>query len=350
MLIDKDFMYERLDNLWQDPSVSSYPTKNNRYALFSDIHLGDGKGADDFIRNKNAMVTALEHYYQTGYSIILLGDIEELWQFDLKDIVQEYNQDIYMRIRVFGEERLKRVFGNHDREWGGFLDPIYVIPAPQIFAPEAIKLLDGHGNDRFLLVHGHQGSLDADKFTWFSRFWARMYAGVEPILRYTGVTRSPSATKSQITKDYERTLYAWAKLNKVILICGHSHRAIFASQSYGERIQGEINELQVQAQKPRLKPEQKRMYLSKIDQLQRELEDEKEKGRLIEPVELEQRPLPCYFNTGCGLYSDGLTAIEIDDDVIRLVKWNKYQRNITPREVFNEGKISKFVDDIIQSV
>jgi len=346
MAIDKDFMYERLDTLWQDLSVSSYPTRQNRYALFSDIHLGDGKGADDFIRNKKAMMTALEHYYQTGYTIILLGDIEELWQFDLQDIIQEYNQDIYLRLQAFGEMRLKRVFGNHDREWGGFLDPIHIPSAPQTFAPEAIKLLDGHGQERFLLVHGHQGSLESDKFTWFSRFWARMYSGVEPILKYTGVFRSPSATKSQIAKDYERALYAWAKLNKVILICGHSHRAIFASQSYGEKIQDKLNELQVNAGKPRVKLEQKRKYLSKIDQLQRELEDEREKGRLIEPVEPERKPLPCYFNTGCGLYSDGLTAIEIDDDDIRLVKWNKYQRNVTPREVFNEGKISEFVDEI----
>jgi UDP-2,3-diacylglucosamine pyrophosphatase LpxH len=346
MAIDKDLMWEKLDQLWRDPAVSTYPTINSRYAIISDTHLGDGKGADDFIQNKNALITALEHYYQTGFSIILLGDIEELWQFDLQDIVKTYNKDVYARLRAFGRKRLTRIFGNHDLEWGGLVDPTRAISSQRTFAPEAIKLSDGKGKVRILLVHGHQGSLDADKFTWFSRFWVRLYGGVEPILKYTGLFRASSATKSQVAKDYERTLYTWAKRNKTILICGHSHRAIFASRSYGEKIQDQITDLQVKSQTRGIRSVQKIQYLREIDQLQRELEDEKEKGRLIEPVEKDQKPLPCYFNSGCGLYSDGMTVIEIEDDDIRLVKWNKYQHNVASREVFDEGKISALLAEL----
>ena len=35
------------------------------------------------------------------------------------------------------------------------------------------------------------------------------------------------------------------------------------------------------------------------------------RDRVIVPVEEEGEPLPCYFNTGCGTYTDGLTALEI---------------------------------------
>src|SRR5512134_2682200 len=169
MATDRDQLWKQLDQLWHDPGVSSLPTLDSRYALFSDIHLGDGKGADDFIQNKKALLAALDHYYTNGFSIVLMGDIEELWQFDLKDILREYQADIYHSLQRFGDDRLLRVFGNHDREWAGFIDPIRSPTTPKVFAPEAIKLKDGHGNDRFLLVHGHQGSLDADKFSWFSR-------------------------------------------------------------------------------------------------------------------------------------------------------------------------------------
>ena len=62
--------------------------------------------------------------------------------------------------------------------------------------------------------------------------------------------------------------------------------------------------------------------LIKIENLQREWENEREKGRAIEPVDPGNAPLPCYFNTGCGLYMDGITAIEIEEDVIKLVKWS----------------------------
>ena len=35
---------------------------NTKYALFSDLHLGDGKKADNFIHNKETMIFALNYY------------------------------------------------------------------------------------------------------------------------------------------------------------------------------------------------------------------------------------------------------------------------------------------------
>ena len=34
-------------------------------------------------------------------------------------------------------------------------------------------------------------------------------------------------------------------------------------------------------------------------------------------------PLPCYFNTGCGHFNDGITNIESEGNKIRLIKWHK---------------------------
>ncbi|GAH53428.1 unnamed protein product, partial [marine sediment metagenome] len=55
----------------------------------------------------------------------------------------------------------------------------------------------------------------------------------------------------------------------------------------------------------------------------RDLRHEKRRGRKYIRITTKGKPLPCYFNTGCGLYRKGLTNIEIEGDKIRLIKWHK---------------------------
>jgi len=52
-----------------------------------------------------------------------------------------------------------------------------------------------------------------------------------------------------------------------------------------------------------------------------ELMRERLYSRAVLPMDAEGELLPCYFNTGCCLYSDGLTAIEVADGDISLVRW-----------------------------
>ena len=350
MAQDKDLVWKKLSDLWQDGSVQALPTVNQRLAIISDTHFGNGSAADDFYKNRTALINALAFYKEGEYSLILLGDIEEFWQFDLPEIVKQYEEashpKIYPKFREFGDEHLLRIFGNHDYEWGGLIDPTKNAPDTSSFADEALKLRDIDDVVRILLVHGHQGSIESDKFAWLSRFFVRLYRGVEPWVSWTGLFVAGSATKSQVAKDYERTMYGWAKQNKVILICGHSHRAIFASRSHAERLQEEIVDLQAENQMRGIRRTKRRENLQKIDMMQQQYEDEKEKGRVIEPVDPGVDPLPCYFNSGCGLYTDGITCLEIDDDFIRLVKWSKYSVSHQPREVFHEGRIREFVKEI----
>ncbi len=346
---DIQLTYQRLDELWESPEVLTLDTAGKKYVLFSDLHLGNGGEADDFYRNQPALITALAYYLAEGYALILLGDIEEFWQFDLADTLKTYGNTVYSRIQSFGDQRVYRVFGNHDREWGGLRDPIRNNPILMVPGMEAIKLRDMAGKVRFLLVHGHQGSLDSDKYAWFSKFFVRLYGGIEPILKYTGLFRAGSATKSSIARNYERILYTWARQKRAILICGHSHRAIFASRTFAEQLEDEIAERMTRAQGD-LTPAARTRLLREIEQREAELADERQKGREIEPLEDSSRPRPNYFNTGCGLYTDGITAIEITGDEIRLVKWNakwsKVVRSGQPRQVFKEGKISKFIKEI----
>jgi len=343
----KQITWERLTALWADPGVRILETKKAKYVLISDLHLGDGGEADDFVKNEAALQRLLAHYQEHGFSLILLGDIEEFWQFDLAHIQKRYNDTVYAAMRAFGAERILRVFGNHDGEWAGMQDPARPASQGAALADEAIKLKDAAGVPRILLVHGHQGSTDADKYSWFSRFFVRLFRGIEPLVRLTGLYGHSSATKSSIAKDYERTFYQWAKANGVIVVCGHSHRAIFASRSYAHKLLAEIAALQAENSMSRLSKQKRQQNLLKISQLERKLEEEKEKGRLIDALDPDSAPLPCYFNTGCGLYSDGMTALEIDDGEMRLVKWNRDIAGAPPFEVYDRESLEKLLKDIL---
>ncbi|MGB8657326.1 MAG: metallophosphoesterase [Candidatus Zixiibacteriota bacterium] len=344
---DKALTRQRLAELWGSEEVPVLDTQAHKYAIISDIHLGDGGGADDFHENEETLLTALDHYNREGYSLILLGDIEEFWQFDLDKILQRYQGTIYSKIKAFGDNRVYRVFGNHDSEWKRFEDPVKNNPPKLQGATEALKLKDKDGNVRILLIHGHQGSTESDRDSWFSRFWVRLYSKVEPVLKLDPHTE---ATKSQITKDYEQVMYSWAKEAKVILICGHSHRAIFAAKSYAEVLEDKIADRQAEIYANRTNVELVKQNLKEIARLIKESLSEKLKGREIDATDPEGKPVPCYFNTGCALYTDGITAIEMADDKIRLVKWDRDTSKVPRFEAYQEGVLSSFVSKVVNQV
>jgi UDP-2,3-diacylglucosamine pyrophosphatase LpxH len=345
MFSDKNDVWKKLSALKDDTHIPVLEIEGEKYALLSDLHLGNGGKADDFTDNETALVNALDYYLENAFRLILLGDIEELWQFDLDAIQKRYDEKVYKQMRKFSIGQVTRIFGNHDYEWGGYVDPILGNTVSNV-APEAVKLKGNNGVVRFLLVHGHQGSIESDKYSWISRFGVRLFSFVEPFAKLIGVYTTTTATKSQITKDYERTRYQWAKENQIILICGHSHRAIFASKSHAENLQEEIEQLEAENSKLKFLSFKYLNNLRKIRARRKELKDEKSKGRLIDPTDPGKKPLPCYFNTGCGVYSDGLTAIEIEPDAIRLVKWNRDSaKKGKGRKVYQEEKLSNILSE-----
>ena len=296
---------------------------NTKYALFSDLHLGDGGEADIFVHNKDTMVVALEYYKKNEYSIILLGDIEELWQFNFIDIYEKYNNSIYELLRSFQTNKVHRIFGNHDCDWKRPpTDPILCNKEIQNGAPEAIKL-----GDEIFLVHGHQGDKTCDRKTWESRYWARKAKSLVSIGKIFGIS-SRSATKSQIPGNREKLYYDWAKENNVFLICGHTHNAIFASRLYYWWLKDQIKK-KAKKLKKSLKDKVKSWELKEeIKKHNIDLHIEERMGRHYNRISPTRKPLPYYFNTGCGHFNDGITNIEIEGDKIRLIKWwrNKEHR------------------------
>ena len=99
-----------------------------------------------------------------------------------------------------------------------------------------------------------------------------------------------------------------------------------------------------------LKDKAKRRELSKeIRNHKRNLLHEKIRGRKYNRITTKREPLPCYFNTGCGLYRKGLTNIEIEGDKIRLIKWQSDDSLLLEqrrKELWEEESLSELMEKI----
>ena len=330
-----------------------YKNKNNlpclsldakdKYIIFSDLHFGDGEGADNFARNEETFMTALTYYRHHDFKVILLGDIEEFWQFDLNDIVDRYHDTTYSLLSNYGKDKVYRIFGNHDSEWRGLKDPLKGRGYKPGGAPEALMI----GDDIFLL-HGHQGDVLAEKRAWMSRFWARLFRLIEPLVREFGY-ENYAATKSQVPKDRERILYKWAKEKKIILICGHTHRAMFASRSYYRWLRRQVKNVELELEDENLQPDKEEELEILLKRYKHEARAERKRRRDIDNLDENQEPIPCYFNTGSGLFRNGITCIELEPKKIRLVKWSNDKTLPTSNrkiQFWNDDNLIEFLDRI----
>jgi UDP-2,3-diacylglucosamine pyrophosphatase LpxH len=349
MAQDKKLTHEKLSKLWNSRKVKVLKTVGQKYVIMSDLHMGDGGKADDLRHNKDTLIRALDHYKKRNFKLILLGDIEELWQFDIEEIEDTYGKDIYAKMRKFGKDNVYRVYGNHDKDWI-LQDPLRKEDSDSRRAVEALKMKGKDGRTSVLLIHGHQGSVESDKNSWISRILVkRVFKPVEPLAKKLKLYGHSSAAKSQIAKNYERILYFWAKKNKIIIICGHSHRAIYASKSYINRLRDIIHVLQKDTSAHRRDKQRVEKNRKKITSLVKKIAGEKLLGREINPAEKNKIPVPCYFNCGCGLFKDGMTTLEIENDIIRLVKWHRKPKRDRFSKLYQDGN-GKTLSDFIKIV
>ena len=337
---EKERVQERLDGLWNDDHLPEVALAGRHFAVISDFHMGNGGRADDFHKNEEAMLRALRFYNEGGFTLILLGDIEELWQFNLHEIANRYDDTIYTAFRNFPAGRLYRVYGNHDIDWRIPLDPARAAGRRADSPVEGLKLVDAQSGRRFLLVHGHQGTADSDSFAELNRPFVRAYRHLEP---YVKVDRQESAPRSAITKAFDSHRYQWAKSRGAILICGHSHNAVFASRGWVSRLRERHDHLVRRIQSEADKGKRKGL-LQEATEIQTELRRELARGRGIGSI--SKRPLPCYFNTGCAIYRNGITAIEIQDERIRLRKWHRRLAAGLSSELYHDGDLRAFINQL----
>lgn len=267
------FTNQRLTQAYESAQIEHFD-ENTKYVIFSDHHRGDGSLSDEFTRNRNIFQYAIDHYYQNGFTYIEAGDGEELWEFpDVKYIKNAHaevfksikkfydegrfikmwgNHDIYLKNMSYVEEHYYRNYDEYEEEFFEFLKGMKPV--------EAVVLKNKRTEQEIFVVHGHQGDAPNDQFWFFTMlslkyFWRFLHA--------FGV-RNPSSPVKNVTRRHkiEKNYSKWIDQNKMMLICGHTHRFKFP--------------------KPGTLP---------------------------------------YFNTGCCVYPTIITAIEIVGEEIMLVRW-----------------------------
>lgn len=264
---------KRLTNAYKEARIE-YFDKNSKYIIFSDTHRGDDSVSDEFARNQAVFLHVLNYYNNNDFVYIEAGDGDELWEHKNFKHIRLAHKDIFIVLKKFFDKgRLRMIYGNHNiflknkkyvyKNYNYFYDEYNqkkVDLFPGIEPIEALLLKHRHTNQEIFIVHGHQGDFINDQLWYISMFLLRY---LWRFLHIVGFENPASPARNlyrrhKVEKNYNK----WIRKHKIMLICGHTHRAKFPKK------------------------------------------DE----------------LP-YFNTGCCINTRGIPGIEIVNESILLVDW-----------------------------
>ncbi|MBS1948435.1 MAG: metallophosphoesterase [Bacteroidetes bacterium] len=310
-------------------SLKLLDINQDKIIILSDQHKGTRDGADDFKSSEINYLAALEHYYDSGYQFVNLGDCEELWK-NAPQKVMACNQACFAAEKKFeNKNRYYRVYGNHDLEWKYklqqdiFLKPVF---GSKLKIYEGILFKTSYNNEAYyiFMAHGHQGDQRSDGNPLSAWIVANIWT---PIQRYLQISINTPATSFALTDKHNIIMHDWSSAqNNLIFISGHTHKPVFASLDHIDRLTKQLQQAQ------------KNNNQSEIDSIQHELE--KRKKEYEGKQEVITNVKPCYFNTGCCCFNDGdITGIEIADGNIRLIKW-RLENNVPKHIVLEQAELS----------
>jgi hypothetical protein len=296
----------------------------DRFIIFSDQHKGIRDGGDDFRNAEKNYLCALSYYYSRQFTFVSLGDCEELWK-NTPEKVMKSNHKCFQAEKAFLiSNKYYRIFGNHDLIWRYRLQQrIFLMPVfgKNLNVYEGLVLRTVHNQKEFFLflTHGHQGDLRGVGSPFSIWVVANIWT---PIQRYLGVSINTPATSFELTDKHNAIMYDWsATQHRLILISGHTHKPIFASLDYIEKLARDLEAARTAGDTDLTKS--------------LELIIDKKKADFAGKKQIRRMAKPSYFNSGCCCFDDGdITGIEIEEGGIRLVKWET--KNSDPQRIVLE--------------
>lgn len=296
-----------------------------RLVIFSDHHKGKRDGADDFRLCERAYNAALAYYDRLGYTLIVMGDVEELWEEWPETVLKAYQHTLKLERRFHQDRRYIRFWGNHDDAWSHpDLVEQWLVPALggiplKVYETLLLHVQDGQEElGRILLVHGHQGTFDAERIAPLSKFAVRYFW--RPVQRTFKIYLNTPAKDFVLRYTHDSAMYSWVcEQQKLVLIAGHTHRPVFKSESHEEVTRKALRD----AEEKFLKYPGNTRLQEQIAELAAELEWILAQN-LLSPknVPMVELKTPSYFNTGCCAFLDGdVTGLEFSEGEIRLVRW-----------------------------
>jgi predicted phosphodiesterase len=304
------------------PTVALRPS--DRVVIVSDLHLGDGGPRDDFRHNAALVQEVLRRrYLESGFTLVLNGDIEELQRYRYDDIRASWAGLLALFEEFRRRTALYRIIGNHDETLPAAADGM---AGPFL---EAVRFI--FEGDSIFLFHGHQATIFFERFNSVAGFFLRHVAHR---LRIPNV---PVLYESGRKYRTERRVYAFSSTRKVVSIIGHTHRPLFESLSRIDTLRFRIEQLcrDHSSASPRARPAIETAISSCRRELERLWEKDRKNG-LRSSLYGEQLSIPCLFNSGCAIGKRGFTAIEIAGGQIALVHW--FDRARGERHMSEEGR------------
>ncbi len=319
-----------------------------RFVIFSDHHKGNRDGADDFRVCERAYNAALAYYYRLGHTLIVLGDVEELWEERPRTVLKAYPHTLSLEGKFHQQGRYLRFWGNHDDDWShpdlvqNLLHPALGGGPLKVREALILHVRDGERElGRIFLVHGHQGTLESDRIAPISKLFVRYVW--RPIQRLIKFSLNTPANDFRLRHAHDSAMYFWSEAQeKVVLIAGHTHRPVFESESHEIVVRKELQQTEEQLVQ---EPDNRELHQKSADlaaELEWILAQNQQSPAELPVIELRK---PSYFNTGCCAFADGdVTGLEIIDGEIRLVRWPNDEDNPVPKvlvsakltEVFGE--------------
>lgn len=216
---------------------------DSRIVIISDCHRGSGNLADDFAKNQITCQAALEYYYKRDYTYIELGDGDELWENKYFGDISSMHSDVFMLLaQFFREKRLYMLYGNHDLEKKykpGLLDTYYDVSktiklplCPGAEVLPGVRLKYGQTGKEIFLLHGHQADFFNDNLWRLARFLVRYIWKPLELIGYSNPTSA--AKNNKVKEKVERKLMDWADKKNTPLIAGHTHRPVFPEPGGGK--------------------------------------------------------------------------------------------------------------------
>jgi UDP-2,3-diacylglucosamine pyrophosphatase LpxH len=307
----------------------------HRYVIFSDHHKGARNSADDFRQCEQTYLSALDYYNEHGFTLVILGDSEELLEEKIGAVVDAY-QNVFQKEARFHPDRLIRVFGNHDVFWRveglvkEYMHPFF----PGMRYREGLKFQVMEGEQvagEIFLIHGFQGTLESDIFAALAKLVLPYYRNFQIKTRIGSTSPSRDAC---LRSQHDNHLYRWvSQKRRLIMIAGHTHRPVWSSKTHLEKLVDEVSALL------RLPPDQRPPdYAEQVLAKKSEIEERQNK---FPPCNDIVKTRPAYFNTGCCRYADGdITGIEIKDGDISLIRWGEREGSFQ-RKVLESNSLSE---------
>jgi hypothetical protein len=317
--------FQRANQREREEGPAVLDVRRDKFVIFSDHHKGRRDGADDFRICERAYNAALAYYDRLQYTLIVMGDVEELWEEWPETVLSTYEHTLKLEGKFHQDGRYLRFWGNHDDAWSHpDLVKQWLVPALGDIPLKVHESLILHVRDgeeelgRLFLIHGHQGTLDSERIAPLSKFAVRYFW--RPIQRLFKIYMNTPARDFVVRHAHDSAMYVWSQdQDKVVLIAGHTHRPVFKSES-----REEITRKSLKAAEERfLKHPDNTRLQQQVAELAAELEwilaQNQLSPKLLPMIEFKK---PCYFNTGCCAFLDGdVTGLEFSEGEIRLVRW-----------------------------